>query len=126
MNKKEHTQDNYVALGLKRLDDNLIGGVPPKIKWGENYKKWDDARKVKFLETLACSMNHAADLIQKERNEIVHLCELKDQQIEKIGAAMNQNMLMLQAEMTTMNEQRQRFNTEIARLNAKVRDLEKE
>ena len=55
-------------------------------------------------------MNHAASLIQDERNQLNKLCELKEQQIEKLKAAMDQNNGMLQSEVAKINEERQKFN----------------
>lgn len=55
-------------------------------------------------------MNHAASLIQTERNQLNKLCELKEQQIEKMKEAMDANNNMLQSEIAKINEERQKFN----------------
>jgi seryl-tRNA synthetase len=118
-------QEDYVALGLKRLDPHIVSGHPPKIAWGDKYKDWTDKEKISYLEILACSMNHAADLIQKERNELNDLCGMKEKQLEKMSEAMTQNMDMLQSEITNMNIQKQDYHVCISELNAKIRELEK-
>jgi hypothetical protein len=123
--EKENKQEDYIELGLKRLDSNLVSGKPPRIKWGEKYKEWKDSKKISYLEELACSMNHAAYLIQEERNKLNILCELKEKQLISMQVSMKQNMGMLQSEITRMNDLKQGFNDQVAMLNAKVRDLEK-
>jgi len=121
---KDNQQDDLVAVGFHKLDDNLVEKRPPKIAWGRLYKDFNDAEKIRYLENLASTMNNAAYLIQNERNELTRLCELKEKQIEKIKAAMDQNMIMLQSEVTIMNEQRQGYHQEVARLNGIIRDKE--
>jgi hypothetical protein len=123
--KKDNMKEDLIAKGFHKLDDNLITNRPPKIKWGEIYKGFTDKEKITYLEKLASSMNHAAHLIQSERNELGRLCELKEQQIIKLKEAMDKNMLMLQTEMTKINEERQRFNKEVLCLNQRIRELEK-
>jgi hypothetical protein len=125
MSKEKIKQEDYIGHGLHKLDSNLIENRPPKIKWGEKYKTWSKDEKITYLETLACSMNQAAYLIQNERNELNKLCAFKDQQIAQLQPAMEQNMDMLQSEITKMNEQKQFYNAEVARLNTLVRELEK-
>ena len=125
MIKKDNLQDDLIAKGFHKLDDNLISKRPPKIKWGNIYQGFTDKEKVEYLEKLASTMNHAAHLIQGERNKLLKLCDLKEGQIIKMKEAMTQNMNMLQTEVTKMNEQRQGFNKEVARLNQNIRELEK-
>jgi hypothetical protein len=111
--------------GIHRLDDNLIENRPPHIKWKDEFKDMKDVEKVPVLTALAESMNQAAYLIQIERNELNVLCEYKEKQLIQLKEAMQQNMDMLTSEVTIMNENRQGFNEEVARLNRLNRKLEK-
>ena len=108
--KKDNLQEDLVAQGFHKLDDNLVVRRPPKINWGRLYQDFTDAEKVEYLQKLASTMNHAAHLIQGERDELNKLCELKEQQIIKLREAMDQNLAMLQSEVTKINEERQSFN----------------
>lgn len=110
MNKRVNLQDDFVAQGFHKLDKNLIDRRPPKIQWGQKYQKFSDKEKIKYLEKLASTMNHAAHLVQNERNELGNLCELKEKQLESMKIAMEQNLEMLQKEITKINEERQMFN----------------
>jgi hypothetical protein len=117
-------QNDLLAEGFYKVDEKYIEVRPPKIKWGKIYLSWGPDKRVEYLEKFARSMNQAAYLVQKERDELNTLCQLKEEQLTKMSHAMKQNMDMLQHEVTKMNEQRQGYNTEVARLNAKIRELE--
>lgn len=116
-------KDEYVAAGFERLDPELIERRPPKIKWGRLYGDMSDEAKVTYLEKLAATMNHAAYLIQEERNKLGVLCDMKEKQLLKMAEAVRVNNDMLQHEVTRMNEQRQGYNREVARLNERIREL---
>ena len=118
-----NNHDDLIVEGFAKLDDKFIEKRPPKIAWGEKYKQWSDAEKIEYLEKLAASMNHAAFLVQGERNELGKLCELKEKQLISMNAAVRQNNAMLQHEVTLMNEQRQGYNAEVSRLNRLIREL---
>jgi len=124
--KYEQMTDDFVGAGFHRLDENLISIRPPKINWGNLYReKFDDTRKIEYLEKLASTMNHAAALIQDERNQLNGLMEKKEAQLESMAKAIEANNEMLQSEVTRMNAERQGYNREIKRLNNKIRELEK-
>ena len=108
--KIDNLQEDLIAKGFHKLDDKLIVAKAPKILWGGIYQASSNEEKIEYLEKLAATMNHAASLIQDERNQLNKLCELKEQQIEKMKEAMDQNNRMIQSEVAKMNEERQKFN----------------
>ena len=108
--KIDNLQEDLLAQGFHKLDDKLLVVKAPKITWGRIYQSSSNEEKIDYLEKLASTMNHAASLIQDERNQLNKLCELKEQQIEKLKAAMDQNNGMLQSEVAKINEERQKFN----------------
>ena len=121
----DNNQEDLIAAGFQRLDPELLVRRPPKIQWGVLYKAFNDREKITYLQDLANSMNHAARLIQEERNDLLSKCDKKDGQLESMKSAMQQNMNMLQAEITRMNEDRRQTNKAIADLNKRVRELTK-
>lgn len=123
---RKFDHEDLVARGFHRLDPKLLTNNPPKIAWGEIYKGWSDEQKLAYVEKLACTMNHAAMLIQDERNQILGLCELKEAQLTAMKLALDANNDMIQQQVTTMNEDRQKYNLAIKQLNEKVRMLEAE
>ena len=116
--------EDLVAQGFHRLDENLIELRPPRITWLDGYKKKSPEAKIEYLEKLASTMNHAARLVSDERDKMVELCVKKEKQLEVMSKQIEANNDMLQQEVTRMNAQRQGYNTEIARLGDRVRELE--
>jgi len=114
--KIDNLQEDLIAKGFHKLDDKLLVVKPPKILWGGIYQASSNEEKIEYLEKLAATMNHAASLIQDERNQLNKLCELKEQQIEKLKEAMDANNNMLQSEVAKINEERQKFNASKAGL----------
>lgn len=112
---------DLVTEGFKKVP---VVPLPPKIQWGEEFQKWDDQKKLQFLTKFGEAMNHAADTMQQERNKLGQLVELKEQQILQLKAALDANNQMLQTEITKMNEYRNEATKNIAKLNAKIRELE--
>lgn len=98
---------------------------PPKIHWGEEFLSWNDQKKLDYLMKFAEAMNHAAATIQDERDALGRLVELKEKQLEQQQAAMEANNMMLQTEIGKMNEYKQETMANIAKLNARIRELEK-
>ena len=121
-----NNESDFYVEGFKKLDPKIVEKNPPKIKWGEQYKNRTDAEKITYLEKLASAMNHAAYLIQKERDELNKLCELKEKQLAQVKKGIDANNMMLQQEITRMNTQRQDYNEQIATLSAKIRKFESE
>lgn len=108
--RKDNLEADLIEKGFSRLDDKLLVARPPKITWGKVFESSSNEEKIEYLQKLASTMNHAASLIQEERNELNKLCELKEQQIEKMKEAMEANNAMLQSEIAKINEERQNFN----------------
>ena len=122
MNKNGH-DDDLIVEGFVQLDERYLERRPPHIKWGVKYQNWSDQEKIQYLQGLAQTMNHAASLVQGERDQLQELCELKEQQLYKLNEAIRQNNAMLQQEVTLMNQQRQDYNETIRALNAELTEL---
>lgn len=122
--------DAFIAEGFHRLDPTLIERRPPKIVWGLVYRGvkedvkgrlWDDARRIEYLERLCATMNHAARLIQDERNQLLELCVQKEEQINALKKAIEQNNEMIQAEISRHNAEKQEMLAAIATMKAERR-----
>lgn len=114
---------DFLGEGFHQLDENLIEARPPKITWGLQFQRMSTDEKMSYLEKLALTMNHAAYLIQEERNKLGRLCELKEKQIISLNTALRQNSQMIQEMTTRHNEEQQGANKRIAELNAEVKRL---
>ena len=124
MNNGKEKPFDLLVEGFHRLDDHLLDRKAPKLTLMSGFHDKDQATQVRYLLNLAATMNHAAKLISEERDELVKKMVLKEQQLEEQSAAMENNLSMLQTEVTRMNEQKQGFHEEVRRLSARVRELE--
>ena len=68
-------------------------------------------------------MNHAAALLQDERNELNKICGLKEKQLRSMAEVVKRNDMVLQAELEKMNTQRHEFREVISGLDKKIREL---
>ena len=121
----EDKQADWVSAGFERLDDKAVVSLPPQIKWGKTFEAFSDEQKITYLTKLARTMNHAAALIQAERDHLGELCEKKEQQIMVMKAQNEKASQTLAIEIAKMNEQRQQYFKNISELNAKVAELTK-
>jgi len=113
--------NDFVGAGFHRLDDNLIEQHPPMIQWGQLVRDMGPEARERYLQRLASTMNHAARLVQDERNALQVLCGKKEEQLIALAKAVEANNSMLHSEVTRMNEDRQQMLTTIARLNTELR-----
>lgn len=114
---------DLIVAGFHRLDRKLEDR-PPKIRWGPIYRSMGMREKLRYLEKLAAAMNHAAHIIQGERNQWAELAAAKEQKIIAVSKALRENNAMIQAEITKMNEERQHYFAEIKALRDKLRETE--
>ena len=115
--------DDFMIDGFHKLDEKIVDERPPKIRWSDRFRERSIEDQAAYLEKLAHTMNHAAYLIQNERDQLNELCEKKELQLESLNEAIKQNNLMLQQEVARMNAQRQEYHLNIKRLNAEIRSL---
>ena len=120
--KKIADEIDEVTEGFERVP---IVERPPKVKWGDDFQAWDNDKKIQYLTKFAEAMNHAAATIQKERDELGELLEKKEKQIEKMKGMLDMNNNLLQHEVTRMNAYKQDMNDHAAKLNAKIKELER-
>lgn len=122
---EHHDKDNdWIGEGWHKLDPKIVIEKAPKIQWGERYKRWSDKKKIKYLEDMACSMNHAAYLIQLERDELNELCAKKEQNLMTMSHNMGQNNDMTQTLVMQMNEERHQWNAAAEEMKSRLRELE--
>ena len=110
--------------GFHRLHDHLLEARAPKLRLLPGWEKRTDEQKVQYMLKLAATMNHAAKLIQDERDMLVVLMEKKEQQLKRAAAAVRQNNEVLQSEVARMNEQRQQFQQRMTELTQKIEELQ--
>jgi hypothetical protein len=104
-------------------EKELITKVPKfkMINYGEDFEKWDDRRKISYLKKLASSMNHAADVMQNERNAIAaEMVVVKEQSANTETNIGIQKAIVLKV-ITEGNIQNQNHIERIQKLESTVR-----
>ena len=123
--KTNNAEPNMIAEGFHKLDEGLVKNNAPKIKWGLRFHHMPDGRKIDYLKGLASAMNHAAFIIQGERNQLLEICKKQEVQIGVIQKGLDANNEMVQQQMTSLNAERQSFNKSAAAMKARIRELER-
>lgn len=91
----------------------------PQITFGEDFEERTDQEKITYLKALASSMNHAADLMQKERNE------LAKELVKQKGLVVNaENSLSIQKQVVI--NQLLAGNQEVQKLSQQILGLQKQ
>ena len=123
-NAPDPIEDNFISDGWARLDPTKVEKRPPKIAWEPRFYEQPLEDQASYLMKLANSMNHAAKLLQDERDTLNEICWRQERQIETMNEQLSQNNLMLQTEVTRMNEERQLYNDAAIEKNGQIRALQ--
>jgi hypothetical protein len=87
---------------------------------------WTDADRLNYAEQLASTMNHAADLMQQERNTLNELIKQKEQLVIQSSRQLSENNNMLQQEVTRMNQYKKDMQLHAKKLNQEIKELKKQ
>lgn len=94
-----------------------------QISWGDEYKSWPVEKRLEYAEKLASSMNHAADILQKERDELIKTMVQQDLKLKaNVKSYLNQGELM-HKELGAADAEKQVLYQEIVSLKSQVKDL---
>lgn len=107
---------------IKRISGMKV--VAPTIKWGNDYKKWPIEKRLRYAERLAATMNHAADILQIDRNKLNVLIKEKEASLVQAIKSAQLADSMLQKQLTRDNAAKQVLNkriVELTQLNKKLR-----
>jgi hypothetical protein len=97
----------------------------PQIRWGQEYLAWPVEKRLDFAEKLASSMNHAADILQQERNKLLEVVEKQKEQLKmNVESYMSQGRL-IHKELGTADAEKQVLYQEIVSLKQQVKELTK-
>ena len=115
----EEKKENDLLKKEKHPAGNGSAHKIPMIAFGDDYRKWDDKHKISYLEKLASSMNHAADVMQTERNLAMNSLKQVQEFLVSAGAELEAQKNLLITQITTDNAEKQ----ETALI---IQDLQKE
>jgi len=93
----------------------------PKIKFAEEFEERPDSEKISYLKELASSMNHAADLMQKERNVLAEEVKKKTALLENAEKALMIQKSIVSNHLLSGNLQIQELSNQILNLQSQLK-----
>jgi len=97
----------------------------PKIRWGSEYLSWPIERRLNYAERLAYAMNHAADVLQQERNKLlVHVADLERKLEQNTHSYITQGELM-HHELGMADSEKQGLYRQIVSLQSEVKEKDR-
>ena len=105
------------------------GGKINPIQWGgdsetEGWNVWSIEEKLEFAMELASAMNQAADIMQKERNDMIGQVKLAEQKVESAQQQVDIQKQIVMTNLTESNERNQEYINQIQTLQTRVKTLE--
>lgn len=109
------------VVNVKDIDFPIPPNDCPQIDFGQDFEDFDDKRKIIYLKKLCSAMNHATDLIQQERNELLQQNEVLTRQAENAENRAQIHKDSLMKGLTESNAEKQELYKTIAQLHDRVR-----
>ena len=115
------------------IDDAVDGDLAKEIKnrriqmikFGEDFEKWDDKHKINYLKKLASSMNEAADLMQRERNQMAVKLQIAKDQLANIEKNLEIQKAIVFKSITDTNQAKEEYINRIQMLDSRVKTQDK-
>lgn len=92
-----------------------------EIRWGRKFEDWSDYKKIDYLKELASSLNHAAELLQNERNELLQLLRRKEDMIISLNERLEDQGVMLHRELQKAGAEKQELMQRVVELDRRVK-----
>lgn len=130
MNENKKISDNIADLITDAPIDDVVDGDLAKeiknrriqmIKFGEEFEKWDDKHKIEYLKKLASSMNEAADLMQRERNQLAIKLQTAKDQLKNMESNLDIQKSIVFKSITDTNQAKEDYISQIQLLQARVK-----
>ena len=121
----EKTLPDIMGKGFHKLDPKILTRKPPKITWSSQFRKLSAVKKAAYLEKLANTMNHAAALIQDERDNLNKILAMKEEQIRALVDNQAKSHEALNHEILRMNKERQQWQKASGALQQELREAKR-
>jgi hypothetical protein len=92
-----------------------------RLQFGEKFYEWETKEQVEYLIKLASSMNHAADMIQRERDALLQKHEQLFRTLESCDKNLNTQKQININMITSANAKEQKYIKDIQLLQSRVR-----
>jgi len=109
---------------IKRLP--AMAKNQPKIAWGEEYQSWPIEKRLHYAERLAASMNNAADVMQKERNELLELCKRQEAQLKDNSVQYHELGDLMNVELAKMDAEKQLLYADLVKITKELKEAKHE
>ena len=113
--------------GIISIDELNLPPKPalaPDIIWGEDFEAFDDKGKIRYLKKLASALNHAADLVQKERNEAYIKVKEMEQLVENAEKRAEIQKQITHNALTNFNAEKQDLIRRIQELEVELKNID--
>lgn len=97
----------------------------PRIRWGDDYNSWSVEKRLGYAEALAASMNHAADILQQERNTLRDLAEHQEKLLRSWSQKHSEQGDLMTTELGSQNAQQQELYQTIVDLQKTIKEQAK-
>lgn len=117
--------DNFDTANVDGLAVERLPRIPSKlnIRLTEKFHARPSHEQQRYLHELASTMNHALDVMQKERDEVIAICHRQEDQIKKLNEQNRRLADQIQAQVVAANQKAEARVAEILELKAEVRRL---
>lgn len=92
-----------------------------RLQFGEKFYEWDTGQQIEYLIKLASSMNHAADMIQRERDNLMQKHEQLFRTLESCEKNLDTQKQININMITSANAKEQKYIKDIQILQSRVR-----
>jgi hypothetical protein len=105
---------------IRKEDLNLplAPAQAPQIDWGKDFEEWSVEQQNRYLKRLCSALNHSADLIQNERNEVLEECHRMNKCVENADEAVRIQKAIVLKTITDFNKEKQELITRLQELEA--------
>lgn len=117
---------------IRRINGIEVESKIPQIRWGRDYRSWPIEKRLRYAERLASAMNHAADVLQTDRNSLLAknaALEAKVILLEKMvagqGATMHHELGLQDAEKQALYKQIVQQTSDLKAARKRIQELER-
>lgn len=95
-----------------------------RIRWGDEYKNWPVVQQRDYAEKLAATMNHAADVLQQERDRLHELATHQEDLLQQWQQKYSEAQYLIQKLTTDHNAREQGLKRELVEATTRLSQLE--
>lgn len=98
----------------------------PQIAWGDEYRGWPAEKRLSYAERLASAMNHAADVLQTERSQLLERLMAQEKRIESLEKMIASHGEVVNRELSAQDAEKQQLYAQIVDLDRALKEAKRE